>query len=201
MVVYKYIIKPIWILVFLVLTFLVFSFLFNQYQVKPTENEIIELKKIYKSKINIKNTDNIILLQNYTIDNISHNSNGINEIDIINILKTKKGLCFHRSLIMQKVMLLNGIKIRPIFLFSTPFQKSTSIFDFFSTKVYTHNIFEYYWNGKWYVMETNNKMLKPLSLNEFLSKQKIFRIQPRFVRYLNNRNGRFIKPSWIPDIY
>lgn len=199
--VYKHIIKPTLILVFLLLTFLVFSFLFNKYQVKPAENEIIELKKFYKSKINIKNTDNIILLQNYTIDNISHNSNGINEIDIINILKTKKGLCFHRSLIMQKVMLLNGIKIRPIFLFSNPFQKSTSIVDFFSTKVYTHNIFEYYWNGKWYVMETNNKMLKPLSLSEFLSKQKIFRIQPRFVRYLNNRNGRFIKPSWIPDIY
>jgi hypothetical protein len=199
--VYKHIIKPTLILVFLLLTFLVFSFLFNKYQVKPAENEIIELKNFYKSKINIKNTDNIILLQNYTIDNISHNSNGINEIDIINILKTKKGLCFHRSLIMQKVMLLNGIKIRPIFLFSNPFQKSTSIVDFFSTKVYTHNIFEYYWNGKWYVMETNNKMLKPLSLNEFLSKQKIFRIQPRFVRYLNNRNGRFIKPSWIPDIY
>jgi hypothetical protein len=199
--VYKHIIKPTLILVFLLLTFLVFSFLFNKYQIKPAENEIIELKNFYKSKINIKNTDNIILLQNYTIDNISHNSNGINEIDIINILKTKKGLCFHRSLIMQKVMLLNGIKIRPIFLFSNPFQKSTSIVDFFSTKVYTHNIFEYYWNGKWYVMETNNKMLKPLSLNEFLSKQKIFRIQPRFVRYLNNRNGRFIKPSWIPDIY
>jgi hypothetical protein len=199
--VYKHIIKSTLILVFLLLTFLVFSFLFNKYQVKPAENEIIELKQFYKSKINIKNTDNIILLQNYTIDNISHNSNGINEIDIIKILKTKKGLCFHRSLIMQKVMLLNGIKIRPIFLFSNPFQKSTSIVDFFSTKVYTHNIFEYYWNGKWYVMETNNKMLKPLSLNEFLSKQKIFRIQPRFVRYLNNRNGRFIKPSWIPDIY
>ncbi len=199
--VYKHIIKSTLILVFLLLAFLVFSFLFNKSQVKPAENEIIELKNFYKSKINIKNTDNIILLQNYTIDNISHNSNGINEIDIIKILKTKKGLCFHRSLIMQKVMLLNGIKIRPIFLFSNPFQKSTSIVDFFSTKVYTHNIFEYYWNGKWYVMETNNKMLKPLSLNEFLSKQKIFRIQPRFVRYLNNRNGRFIKPSWIPDIY
>ena len=85
--VYKHIIKPTLILVFLLLTFLVFSFLFNKYQVKPTENEIIELKQFYKSKINIKITDNIILLQNYTIDNISHNSNGINEIDIINILK------------------------------------------------------------------------------------------------------------------
>jgi hypothetical protein len=197
----KIVIKSTLILVLLLLNFLLFSFLFNKYQVKPTENEIIELKRFYKNKINIKNTNNIILLQNYTIDNIAHNSNGINEIDIIKILKTKKGLCFHRSLIMQKVMMFNGIKIRPIFLFSNPFQKSTSIFDFFSTKVFTHNVFEYYWNEKWYVMETNNKMLKPLNLNEFLSRQKIFRIQPRFVKYLNNRNGRFIKPSWIPDIY
>lgn len=199
--VYKFIIKSTLILVFLLLIFLVFSFLFNKYQVKPTQNEIIELIQFYKSKINIKNTNNIILLQNYTIDNISHNSNGINEIDIIRILKTKKGLCFHRSLIMQKVMLLNGIKIRPIFLFSNPFQKSTSIFDFFSTKVHTHNIFEFYWNGKWYVMETNQKMKKLITFGEFLTNQNFFITEPRYIKYLNNRNGRFIQPSWMPDIY
>ena len=159
------------------------------------------MKKFYKSFIVINHKKDIIILQNYTIDNISHNSNGIDEIDIIKILKTKKGLCFHRSLILQKVMLLNGIKIRPIFLFSNPFQKSTNIFDFFSSKIYTHNIFEYCWNGKWYAMETNDKMLKPLSLNQFLTKQKIFKVQPRYIRHLNNRNGRFINPSWIPDIY
>lgn len=199
--VYKKGIKSVGLLSIILIAFLFFSILFNRCKIKPTKNEIIELKRFYKSTIKIKNTEDIIVLQNYTIDNISHNSNGIDEIDIIKILKTKKGLCFHRSLIMQKVMSLNNIEIRPIFLFSNPSEKTTSIFDFFSSKIYTHNIFEYYWNGKWYTMETNNKMLKPLTLNQFLTKQKIFKIQPRYIRYLNNRNGRFIYPSWIPDIY
>ena len=199
--VYKYIIKATLILFFFLTTFLVFSFLFNKYQVKPTENEIIELKQFYKSKINIKNTDNIILLQNYTIDNISHNSNGINEIDIIKILKTKKGLCFHRSLIMQKAMMLNGIEVRPVFLYSNPLKTSTEILDFFSSKIHTHNIFEFYWTGKWYVMETNQEMKQLKTLEEFLAKQNFFKTKPRYIKYLNNRNGRFIRPSWILDIY
>ncbi len=201
MAVYKKILKGTLAFFFLLLTFLVFSFLFNKYQVEPTEKEIVELKKFYKTFITIKHNKDIIVLQNYTIDNISHNSNGIDEIEIINILKTKKGLCFNRSMVMQKALIMNGIDVRPVFLFSNPFNTSTDIFDFFSSKIYTHNIFEYCWNGKWYTMETNNKMLKPLTLNQFLTKQKIFKIQPRYIRYLNNRNGRFIYPSWIPDIY
>ena len=201
MAVYKKILKGTLAFFFLLLIFLVFSFLFNKYQVEPTEKEIVELKKFYKTFITIKHNKDIIVLQNYTIDNISHNSNGIDEIEIIKILKTKKGLCFNRSMVMQKALIMNGIDVRPVFLFSNPFNTSTDIIDFFSSKIYTHNIFEYYWNGKWYTMETNNKMLKPLTLNQFLTKQKIFKIQPRYIRYLNNRNGRFIYPSWIPDIY
>lgn len=96
MAVYKKILKGTLAFFFLLLTFLVFSFLFNKYQVEPTEKEIVELKKFYKTFITIKHNKNIIVLQNYTIDNISHNSNGIDEIEIINILKTKKGLCFNR---------------------------------------------------------------------------------------------------------
>ena len=159
------------------------------------------MKKFYKSFIDIHHQKDIIVLQNLTIKNIKHEQNGIDEIEIINTLQSKKGLCFNRSMVMQKALIMNGIDVRPVFLYSNPFNTSTDILDFFSSKIYTHNIFEYCWNGKWYVMETNNKMLKPLSLNEFLIKQKIFKIQPRYFRYLNNRNGRFINPKWIPDIY
>lgn len=199
--VYKKGIKSVGLLSIILIAFLFFSILFNRCKIKPTKNEIIELKRFYKSTIKIKNTEDIIVLQNYTIDNISHNSNGIDEIDIIKILKTKKGLCFHRSLIMQKVMSLNNIEIRPIFLFSNPSEKTTSIFDFFSSKIHTHNIFEFNWNGKWYVMETNQVMKKIITLEEFLTKQNFFITEPRYIKYLNNRNGRFIQPSWILDIY
>ncbi len=199
--VYKNFIKASLVLSFLLFVNLVFSFLYNKYQVKPTEKEIVELKKFYKSLIHINNQKDILVLQNYTINNIIHEPNGINEINIINTLQSKKGLCFNRSMVMQKVLIYNDIGVRPVFLFSNPFNTSTDILDFFSSNIYTHNIFEYCWNGKWYAMETNVKMLKPLSLNQFLTKQKIFKIQPRYIRHLNNRNGRFIYPSWIPDIY
>jgi len=130
MVVYKKIITP-FLFLFSFLCLIKCLFIYNGLQVKPSEIEIVELKKFYKSLVLIKNQDDIIALQNYTINKISHNSNGIDKIDIIQILKTKKGLCFHRSYIMQKVMLLNGIEVRPVFLYSNPFQKTTSIFDFF----------------------------------------------------------------------
>jgi hypothetical protein len=200
MVVYKKIITP-FLFLFSLLCLIHCLFIYNGLQVKPSEIETVELKKFYKSLVLIKNQDDIIALQNYTINKISHNSNGIDKIDIIQILKTNKGLCFHRSLIMQKVMLLNGIEVRPVFLYSNPFQKTTSIFDFFSTSILTHNVFEFNWNGKWYVMETNKVMKELKSFEEFLAKQNFFKSKPRYIRHLNNRNGRFIQPHWIPDVY
>ena len=167
----------------------------------PTKAEAIQLRLFYKSLIEIKSTKDIVALQNYTINHIAHHSNGIGEINTIQILETKKGFCFHRSMVLQKALLLNGISIRPVFLYSNPYASSTGILDFFSNKIYTHNIFEFYWQDNWYVMETNQKMHRILTLNEFLIKQKIFKVQPRYLRYLNNRNGRFISPSMIPDIY
>lgn len=198
---YKKIFRVIVVVFISVFLFLLVSFMYNKNRVSPSKAEVIELNLFYKSLIKIKSTKDIITLQNYTIDNIVHQSNGVGEIDIIKILKTKKGLCFHRSMVLQKVMLFNGIRIRPVFLYSNPYTSSTGILDFFSNKIYTHNIFEFYWQGNWYVMETNQKMHRILTLNKFLSIQKIFNTQPRYIRFLNNRNGRFIKPSWIADIY
>lgn len=168
----------------------------------PTKTEANELNLFYKSLIKIKNTNDIIALQNYTIDHISHDSSsGSGEINIIQILKTKKGLCFHRSLILQKVMLLNGLRIRPVFLYSKTNNTKTEIYDLFSKYIYSHNIFEFFWQGQWYVMETNEKMRKNLTLNEYLITQKIYKNKTRFIRHLNNRNGKFIYPFFIPDIY
>ena len=199
--VYKKGIKIFGVVIFLPVAFLAFSFIFNKYQVKPTEQETIELKRFYKSAINIKTTEDIIYLQNYTISVISQKINGIDERNIIKILKDKQGLCFDRSLILQKVMLLNGIEIRPVFLYSNPLAANTAVLDLFSNKVFTHNIFEFYWQDKWYVMRTNQHMYHLSSLNDYLATQNIFNTEPRYIRYLNNRNGRFLSPSWIPDIY
>ena len=100
--VYKKIIKSTLALFFLFVAFFVFSFIFNKYQVKPTEKEIVELKKFYKSFIDRHHQKDIIVLQNLTIKNIKHEQNGIDEIEIINTLQSKKGLCFNRSMVMKK---------------------------------------------------------------------------------------------------
>ena len=199
--VYKKRIKIFGLVIFLPMAFLAFSFIFNKYQVEPTEQETIELKRFYKSAINIKTTEDIIYLQNFTLSTISHKSNGIDEINIIKVLKDKKGFCFNRSMILQKVMLLNGIEIRPVFLYSNPLTANTDVLDLFSNKISTHNIFEFYWQYKWYVMKINLPMHKLISLDEYLATQNLFKTEPRYIRYLNNRNGRFIYPIWIPDIY
>ncbi len=175
--------------------------MYNRNRIKPTKAEIIELQIFYKSLIILESKKDIIKFQNYTVEKIDYHSNGIGEINIINIIKSKKGLCFHRSLIMQKVMILNGINIRPVFLFSNPFSSNTGFFDFFSSKIHTHNIFEFCWHGKWYVMETNQKIFELKTLDQYLISQKLFKTKPRYIRYLNNRNSRFIKPYWMPDIY
>ena len=199
MVVCKKFIKISVVICLIFISFLAFSFIFNRYKIKPTNKEIVELKKFYKSIIHISSIKDILVLQNFTIDKIKHESIGIGEVAISKILKYKKGMCFDKSMVMQKVMTYNGIDVRPVY--SNQLKKTTSIFDLFSSKINSHNIFEYKWNDKWYVMETNQLMKKQITLGEFLAQQNIFKTEPRFVRYLNNRNGRFIQPSWIPDIY
>jgi hypothetical protein len=201
MVVCKKFFKILVVICLILITFLAFSFIFNRYKIKPTEKEIVELKKFYKSIIHISSIKDILVLQNFTIDKIKHESIGIDEIDIIKILKVKKGFCFDRSMLMQKALIYNGIDIRPVYLYSNPFKSSTTRFDLFANKIKSHNIFEFYYEGKWYVMETNKKMARYLPLNKFLDKLEFFKNEVRYVRYLNNRNGRFLSPSWIPDIY
>ena len=147
MVFYKKIVRLL-IGIFLFFILLLFGVIsYNKYRIIPTKNEITELKSFYKSLITIKNSKDIIALQNFTIDHIAHEPNGIGEIDLIYILKTQKGFCFHRSIILQKVLLLNGISIRPVFLYSNPLSTSTGVLDFFSKKIQTHNVFEFFWQG------------------------------------------------------
>jgi len=145
--------------IFLFFVLLLFCIIYyNKSKIIPSKNEITVLNSFYKSLIQIKNSKDVIALQNFTIDHIAHEPNGIGEIDIINVIKTKKGFCFHRSLLLQKVLLINAIPVRPVFLYSNSSSISTGILDFFSKKIQTHNIFEFFWQCNWYVMETNKKM-------------------------------------------
>lgn len=88
-----------------------------------------------------------------------------------------------------------------LFLYTQIHSKRIQVFLIFSTSILTHNVFEFNFNGKWYVMETNKVMKELKTFKEFLAKQNFFKSKSRYIRHLNNRNGRFIHTHWIPDVY
>lgn len=194
--------KNIYKISFGFLALVLFIIIFNNYKIKPSKNEVIILKKKLNSSLIIKNEYDIIKLQNQIADYIAHSSNGTGEIDLSHIMLSKKGSCFHRSLILQKILLYNKILIRPVYLYynPNPNKSHTEILEIFGN-VNSHSIFEFYFRGKWYVMETNTKMNRFENIDQYLINQKILPHKLRYIRYVNNRNGRFIAPSYIPDVY
>lgn len=184
------------------LIFVVFIFgaiiIINRNQVSPNAEERAALEAFFgKNSINVE--QDIISIQNKLVNEVSHESTGTGQLNILNTLKLKKGFCFDRSLVLQKYFIMKGYKIRPVYLFWR--NNSTSIFDFFRSNTRSHNAFEIYFNNSWYMIMTNNKMEKLESLSKYLASNKLVPKHALYVRYLNNRNGNFIYPSWIPDIY
>jgi hypothetical protein len=182
---------------FVIFILLCGTVLFNRHQVYPSGTEIKIINKFFNYK-SIKSETDIIIIQNKIVTEISHVNTGIDLLDIKKTFILKQGQCFNRSIILQKFFLMNGYRVRPVFLFWG--EKDTTILDFF-LNYHSHNIFELYFNGKWVVIETNKKMKKTESIDEYLSSGSEVPIHARYFRYLNNRNGRFIYPDWLPDIY
>ena len=102
---------------------------------------------------------------------------------------------------MLKLILLNFFLI---FLSVILYQKSSIIalkFNLFDKKLLSHNIFEFKYQGKWYVMSTNKPLKKLQDIEQYISSNNSIPSNTKYIRYLNNRNSKFIYPSWIPDIY
>jgi hypothetical protein len=188
------------IIVFLIFGVFILSMIIiiNRSQIRPNENEVGALE-VFFGKKNIKSEQDIIAAQNKIVGEVSHKSTGSGQLNIINTLKFKKGLCFDRSLVLQKYFILKGYKIRPVYLFWG--NNSTSIIDLMKSNTQSHNVFEIYFNNNWYLVRTNNKMEKLEFLSQYLASSKMVPTHTRYIRYLNNRNGEFIYPSYIPDIY
>lgn len=188
------------IIVFLIFGVFILSMIIiiNRSQIRPNENEVVALE-VFFGKKNIKSEQDIIAAQNKIVRDISHKSSGTGLLNILNTLKIKEGLCFDRSLVLQKYFIMKGYKIRPVYLFWG--NNSTSIFDLIRSNTQSHNVFEIYFNNNWFLIRTNNKMEKLEFLSQYLASGKMVPTHTRYIRYLNNRNGNFIYPSYIPDIY
>ena len=97
---------------------LIFVVRFNRDQVKPNSYEIAEFEKLF-GNLSIKDSLDLIYIQNKVIDLIEHQQVSVDKIDVVNNLRLKKGQCFERSLILQKILIYNGFKIRPLYLYFT----------------------------------------------------------------------------------
>jgi hypothetical protein len=194
--IYKYILTCIIVLT----TIVIFSVIWNINKLKISHDELIILN-IELGSIIIRNEEDIKKIQNKIIHLIDHKFLSKNEINLHEILKNKKGLCYDRSFILQKIFIYNKIPIRPVFIFYKPPSAATKLIDFLKKDIPSHNVFEFKWNNKWYLMRTNTKLIKFQSLDEYIQSGEYVPKSSKYIKYINNRNGRFISPSWIPDIY
>lgn len=196
----KYLAEVVLVLWLTFFFYFLVSFVWNKKQIQPSYTEKKILESYLKKSKKITTDKDFIKIQNYVIKDIKSGANDRLPLDIINIIKYKKGLCYHRSLLLQKILLMNNIDVRPIFLYVRKDGKMTTMLDFFSKSIYTHNTFEFRWKGKWYLMLTNQIMFELKSIEDYAeidSMPKGF----QYFRHINNRNGVFIFPSYLIDIY
>ena len=100
----------------------------NRKNIYPTQLEKKELNIFFNNR-KINTIEDLIYIQNLAIDKIRHQFVSSKQLNSISTLKIKKGFCYDRSLILQKYCLINGYKIRPVYLFWGT--NDTNIFDFF----------------------------------------------------------------------
>lgn len=186
---------------FFVFTLLVLGItvIVNRYQIYPSEKEKKMLNNFFQNQ-KVRSEEDIIRVQNIVVTEISHENTGTDQLDIAKTFRLKKGQCFDRSLLLQKYFIMNGYKIRPIYLFWSD-SGTTTILDFFKRHIHSHNVFEIYFESQWYLIRTNHKMNRLENLNHYLNSGAVVPLHTRYIRYLNNRNGKFLYPSFLPDIY
>jgi hypothetical protein len=190
----------------IIILIVIFCFLVPKYNYKkiiPTSHEI-ELIQNSLGEISIKSESDLIRIQNKVVSLIKHGlatNNPYQETSIDTILQNNRGMCWDRSMLLQKIMIYNDLEVIPVYLYYNKINPSTtSIFNFFDKNLQSHNVFEVKLNDKKILVRTNTKMEKIQTLNEYLNDSPM-PIGTKYLRHLNNRNGYFIFPSWIPDIY
>ena len=151
--------------------------------------------------LHIKSKNDIYKVSSLVISQIRHELSINYPLDVKIVAKKKMGLCYDRSLILQKIFLYNKIPIRPIFVYFNSGSTKVSIFDLLAPNLKSHSVFEFKYKGEWYVMKTNSNLTKLIKLEQYISEGKTVPKYSKYVRGLSNRNSKFIYPSFLPDIY
>jgi hypothetical protein len=115
--------KRTWIFISKLLLFLtillICIFCYNSFTIRPKNFEKENLNRFFGHLVYLHDDRDIIELQNFTIKTITQGDNGLdhNPININEVLDKKVALCYEKSLILQKVMIMNNIRFRPVYLF------------------------------------------------------------------------------------
>jgi len=200
--------------------FICLSVLFNQNALSPDDEEVVLLKSFFGSQFVIREFEDILEAQNLALKKIPHGGK-IWELDALSlefIVDQTHGACYEMSLLLQKLFLANGLKVRPVFIFFG--KDNTRWIDFFRPGIESHNIFETNINGEWVVVETKIAMTNETlsSLDNYFDSggyaEAIFEAamidkrlgggipsHAKYMRHVFSRNSIFIAPWYIPDIY
>ena len=181
------------------------SFLFNQNAVSPDDEDVVLLKSFFGSQFVIRELEDILEAQNLAMKKIPHGERRW-ELDALSlelIVDQTLGACYERSFLLQKLLLANGFKVRPIYIFFG--KDNTHLIDFFRPGILSHNVFETKINGEWVVVETKtamtNKTLSSLDNYRDSAGYGIVPSHAKYIRHVFSRNSIFIAPWYLPDIY
>ena len=181
------------------------SFLFNQNAISPDDEDVVLLKSFFGSQFVIREFEDVIEAQNLALKKIPHGQR-IWELDTLSlefIVDQTHGPCYEMSFLLQKLMLANGLKIRPTFIFFG--EDNTRWIDFFRPGIRSHNIFETKINGEWVIVETKiamtNKTLSSLDNYRDSAGYGVVPSHAKYIRHVFSRNSIFIAPWYLPDIY
>lgn len=188
-----------------IILFVIFQLIsqYNLFQLSPTKSELKTIKYHF-GDISINDEEDIIRIQNKSFELMKFDGQGLShhqEIRVDSLFKWKRALCFHRSLLLQKIFLYNHIDVIPVFLFyNKKVPSKTSFFDILDRDLQSHNVFLAQFKGKSYLIKVNQPMSKMITLDQYM-KETLLPKGTKYLKHLNNRHGIYLYPSWLPDIY
>jgi hypothetical protein len=137
-------------------------------------------------------------------DSINPNSEYTYNLNLKRILKRKYGSCYDRSFLLHKILRLNNIETRPVFVFFNPHDGYTSYLDFFSRKSESHNLLEFKYDGKWILLTPNKsdgKWSPDFTIDSYLSSNVNCPDHSIFINHLFSRNFNLLSPKFLPDLF
>ena len=195
------------------------SFQFNYNAINPDDEDVVLLKSFFGSQLVIRELEDILEAQNLALKKIPHGQR-IWELDALSlesIIDQTLSSCYEMSFLLQKLLLANGLKVRPTYIFFG--KDNTHWIDFFRPGIESHNVFETKINGEWVVVETKIAMTSETlsSLDNYFDSggyaeaiaaeamiNKSLGTMPshaKYIRHVFSRNSVFIAPWYLPDIY